>query len=154
MGVPGGGRRGRQPHQFVGQTKPVGQYSLTVWQYWLTIKINGTNLSILWEILSILWEICYLIGIFRNHFSPPPRQKFWKVSPENFFWQLGNNPKKSGKFLSARPIFSFPYAYGIKHPIEFSNPILKPELRFINEIYKSIKFMTSLIVSCLSSVRL
>ena len=29
MGVPGGGgRRGRQPPQFVGQTKPVGQYSL------------------------------------------------------------------------------------------------------------------------------
>ena len=27
--------------------------------------------SILWEILSILWEICYLIGIFRNHTSPP-----------------------------------------------------------------------------------
>ena len=28
MGVPGGGRGRRQPPQFVGQTKPVGQYSL------------------------------------------------------------------------------------------------------------------------------
>jgi hypothetical protein len=72
----------------------------------------GQILSILWEILSILWEICYcLIGIFRNH-SPPGRQQFWKVSPENFFWQRGHNPKKSGKFLSAPLIFSFPYAHG------------------------------------------
>ena len=28
IGVPGGGRSGRQPPQFEGQTKPVGQYSL------------------------------------------------------------------------------------------------------------------------------
>jgi DNA-binding HxlR family transcriptional regulator len=33
-----------------------------------------------------------------------------------------------------------------------SNLILKPE--YFNEIYKSVKFMTSLIVCCLSSVRL
>jgi hypothetical protein len=31
------------PPQFVEQTKPVEQYSLTVGQYWLIIKINGTN---------------------------------------------------------------------------------------------------------------
>jgi hypothetical protein len=51
----------------------------------------GQILSILWEILSILWEICYLIGIFRNHSSPPP--------------------EKVGQ-ISFRPIiFSFPYAH-------------------------------------------
>ena len=64
MGVPGGGG-GSPPPQFVGQTKPVGQYSL----------------------------------------------QFWKVSPENFFWQREHNPKKSGKFLSAPLFFSFPYAH-------------------------------------------
>ena len=31
------------PPQFVGQTKPVGQVRFTVGQYWLIIKINGTN---------------------------------------------------------------------------------------------------------------
>ena len=38
-GVPGGGGGGGwgvSPHQFVGKTKPVGQY-------WLIIKINETN---------------------------------------------------------------------------------------------------------------
>ena len=39
----GGGGGSPPPPQFVGQTKPVGQYSLTVGQYWLIIKINGTN---------------------------------------------------------------------------------------------------------------
>ena len=50
----------------------------------------GRILSILWEILSILWEICYLIGIFRNHSSPPPSTTIlgsspWKVFFENCF---------------------------------------------------------------------
>jgi hypothetical protein len=73
----------------------------------------GHILSILWEILSILWEICYLIGIFCNHSSPPPplSTTIWKVSSENFFWQREHNLKKSGKFLSAPLIFSFPYAH-------------------------------------------
>ena len=56
--------------QFVGQTKPVGNIRFTVGQYWLIIKINGTNSVHFVRILSILWEICYLIGIFRNHSSP------------------------------------------------------------------------------------
>jgi hypothetical protein len=63
----------------------------------------GQILSILWEILSILWEICYLIGIFRNH-CPPVDNNFGKFV-RKFFWQLGHNPKKSGKVgqISFRP---------------------------------------------------
>jgi hypothetical protein len=38
------GRGGRQPPQFVGQTKAVGQYiRFTVGQYLLIIKTTGTN---------------------------------------------------------------------------------------------------------------
>jgi hypothetical protein len=43
MGVPSGGAEGAAAPQFVGQTKPVGQYSLHSRAYWLIIKINGTN---------------------------------------------------------------------------------------------------------------
>ena len=45
MGVPGGGRRGWQPSppQFVGQTEPVGQYSLHSRAILAYYKINGTN---------------------------------------------------------------------------------------------------------------
>ena len=43
MGVPGGGAGGRQPPQFVGQTKPVGQYSLYSRAILAYYKKNGTN---------------------------------------------------------------------------------------------------------------
>jgi hypothetical protein len=44
MDVPGGGAEEAAAPQFFGQTKPVGQYiRFTVGQYWLIIKINGTN---------------------------------------------------------------------------------------------------------------
>jgi hypothetical protein len=72
----------------------------------------GQILSILLEILSILWEICYLIGIFRNHSSTTSSESF----SGNFFLQLGHNPKKLGKFLSAPLIFSFPYAHANRRP--------------------------------------
>ena len=72
-------------------------------------------LSILWEILSNLWEICYLIGIFRNHSSPPPSTTILESFSGKYFL-TGHNPKKSSKFLSAPLIFSFPYAYAIILP--------------------------------------
>ena len=43
MDVPGGGAGGRQPPQFVGQTKPVGQYSLYSRAILAYYKKNGTN---------------------------------------------------------------------------------------------------------------
>jgi hypothetical protein len=80
-----GGGGGSPPPVFWANKASRAIFAATVGQYWLIIKINGTNSVHFWEILSILWEICYLKGIFRNHSSPPPvRQQFWKVSPENF----------------------------------------------------------------------
>jgi hypothetical protein len=43
MGVPGGGGGGGIPLQFVGQKSQSGNTRFTVGQYWLIIKINGTN---------------------------------------------------------------------------------------------------------------
>ena len=46
MGVPGGGRRGRQPPpppSLLGKQSQSGNIRFTVGQYWLIIKINGTN---------------------------------------------------------------------------------------------------------------
>jgi hypothetical protein len=40
MGVRAGGR---QPPQFVGQKSQSGNIRFTLGQYWLIIKINGTN---------------------------------------------------------------------------------------------------------------
>jgi hypothetical protein len=79
--------RGRQPPpRLLGKQSQLGNIRFTVGQYWLIIKIMGQILSILWEILSIFWEICYLIGIFRNHFSPTRvDNNFGKFSPEIFF---------------------------------------------------------------------
>ena len=41
MGVPGGG--GRQPPSLLGKQSQSGNIRFTVRQYWLIIKINGTN---------------------------------------------------------------------------------------------------------------
>jgi hypothetical protein len=66
--------QGGSPPSLLGKQSQSGNIRFTVGQYWLIIKINGTN----WEILSILWEICYLIGIFHNHSSPPVDNNFGK----------------------------------------------------------------------------
>jgi hypothetical protein len=42
MGVPGGGQ---QPSSLLGKQSQQGNIRFTVGQYWLIIKINGTNLS-------------------------------------------------------------------------------------------------------------
>ena len=106
MGVPGGGRRGWQPHppQFVGQTKPVGQYSLHSRAILAYYKNKWDKFcQILWEILSILWEICYLIGIFRNHSSPPPPppvdNNFGKFLRKIFFDNSGTIRKSRVNFF-------------------------------------------------------
>ena len=39
----GGGRRGRQPPSLLGKQSQSGNIRFTVGQYWLIIKINGTN---------------------------------------------------------------------------------------------------------------
>jgi hypothetical protein len=82
----GRGRQPPPPPRLLGKQSQLGNIRFTVGQYWLIIKIMGQILSILWEILSIFWEICYLIGIFRNHFSPTRvDNNFGKFSPEIFF---------------------------------------------------------------------
>ena len=45
MGVPGGGRRGRQPPtpSLLGKQSQSGNIRFTVGQYWLIVKINGIN---------------------------------------------------------------------------------------------------------------
>jgi hypothetical protein len=42
---------------------------------------------------------------------PPVDNNFEKFLRKIFFWQLGHNPKMSGKFLSAPLIFSFRYVH-------------------------------------------
>jgi hypothetical protein len=65
----------------------------------------GQILSLLWEILSILWEICYLIGIFRNHSSPPPvDNNFGKFLLKIFF----DNSGDSGTIRKSRANFFRP----------------------------------------------
>jgi hypothetical protein len=77
----------------------------------------------------------------RLHSSlPPRRQQFWKVSPENFFWQLGHNPKKSGKFLSGPLIFSFPYAHGCRGGLVTSRASVRKIIRAHVQVYKYIVF--------------
>jgi hypothetical protein len=61
----------------------------------------------LWEILSILWEICYLIGIFRNH-STPPSTTILESFSGKFFLTPRAQSEKSGKFSSAPPNFFLP----------------------------------------------
>jgi hypothetical protein len=75
-------------------------------------------LSILWEILSNLWEICYLIGIFRNHSSPPPSTTILESFSGKFFLKTRAQSEKVGQisFRPPPPIFSFPYAYAIILP--------------------------------------
>ena len=111
MGVPGGGAEGAAapPPQFVGQTKPVGQYSLhsrAILAYYKN-KWDNHSLSILWEILSTLWEICYLIGIFRNHSSlpppPPPSTTILESFSEKFLLTTWAQSEKVGQ-ISFRPL--------------------------------------------------
>jgi hypothetical protein len=90
---PGGGLRGRHPPppSLLGKQSQSGNICFTVGQYWLIIKINGTN--------SVITPP-----------SPRRRQQFWKDSPENFFDNAGTI-RKIRAFLSAPLIFSFPYAH-------------------------------------------
>ena len=48
------------------------------------------------------------------------RNKF--VPKKIFLGLVGHNPKKSGKFLSAPLIFSFPYAHGCTYIRDLSHP--------------------------------
>ena len=103
MGVPGGGGR-QPPPRLLGKQSQSGNIRFTVGQYRLIIKINGTNS------VNFVGDSVNFVGNMLPAPPPPRRKPFWKVSPENFFSQLGHNPKKSGKFIFAPLIFSFSYA--------------------------------------------
>ena len=89
MGVPGRGAEGAAaPPSLLGKQSQSGNIRFTVGQYWLIIKINGTN-SVNFVGNSVnLWEICYLIGIFCNHSSPPPPPASFTTILESFSWKF------------------------------------------------------------------
>jgi hypothetical protein len=106
MGVPGwGAGGGRQPPpQFVGQTKTVGQYSLysrAILAYYK--KKMGQILSICGKFRN-MWKMSRMILKWYTD------RKFFDLR-KNFFALVGQNPGKSGKFVSAPLIFSFRYAH-------------------------------------------
>jgi hypothetical protein len=95
---------GKSP-QFVRQTKAVGQYSLH-------------SRAILAYYKNNWYKFSHCLMFRKNIYV---RKKFWTpkmvhcpkffCSTKNFSGVVGQNPKKSGKFLSAPLIFSFPYAH-------------------------------------------
>jgi hypothetical protein len=57
MGEPGGGQ---QPSSLLGKQSQSGNIRFTVGQYWLIIKINGTN-----SVKIILWE-CVIFTLYKQ----------------------------------------------------------------------------------------
>jgi hypothetical protein len=121
---------GRQPPQFVGQTKSVGQYSLNSRAILAYYKKNGTNsVNFVGNFIiseKLVWcfeKFWYVRKIFgplkwytdRNFFGDRGGEVV-KINyvRKNFLALVGQNPKKSGKFVSAPLIFSFRYAHAHK----------------------------------------
>jgi hypothetical protein len=103
MGVPGGGQ---QPPSLLGKQSQSGNIRLTVGQYWLIIKINGTN-----SVKIILWEICYLVGNFRNPPPPPPPPPSTTLLESfsgKFFLTTRAQSEKVGQISFCPPNFSLP----------------------------------------------
>jgi hypothetical protein len=93
----------RKSPQFVGQTKAVGQYLLNSWAilaYCSSGKIFG----------PLKWYTDR--NFFGDGGGGGGRSPKLICSSKIFSGVVGHNPKKSGKFLSAPLIFSFPYAHG------------------------------------------
>jgi hypothetical protein len=70
MGVPGGGAA--TPPSLLGKQSQSGNIRFTVGQYWLIIKLNGTN-SVNFVRNSVNFVGNMLTGNFRNHSSPHRR---------------------------------------------------------------------------------
>ena len=97
----GRGAEGAAALQFVGQTKPVGQYSLHSWAILAYYKNKwdkfcqfcGTNsVNFVGNMLSK--------GIFRNHFFPPPvDNNFGKFLRKIFFDNAGTIRKSRANFF-------------------------------------------------------
>jgi hypothetical protein len=148
MGVPGGGGGAAggaaAPPPFVGQTKPVGQYSLHSRAKLAYYKKNGTNsVNFVGNSVNFVGNMLSIIGIFRNHSSLPPSTTILESFSRKFFWQRGHNPKKSGKFLSAPLIFSFPYAH-----VNYHAPILDIRLVMRMLLIKPQHWIRADVISC------
>ena len=118
MGVPvGGGRQPPLPPSLLGKQSQSGNIHFTVCEYWLIIKINGTN-SVNFVGNSVNFVGNMLIGIFRNHsFSPPPPpvdNNFGKFLRKilTISVNLGTIRKSRANFFPPGPLnFFFPYAH-------------------------------------------
>ena len=106
---------GRQPPQFVGQTKSVGQYSLNSRAILAYYKKNGTN-SVNFVGNFVISEklVCFEKFWYVRKFFGPLK---W-YTDRNFFGDRGGGGEvvkiNYGKFVSAPLIFSFRYAHAHK----------------------------------------
>ena len=111
----------RKSPQFVGQRKAVGQYSLhsrAILAYFGVPKKFGRPKKFFGPLKWYTARNFFGDGGGRGGRSP----KFI-CSKKNFSGVVGHNPKKSGKFLSAPLIFSFPYAHVRHSHVICSRPI-------------------------------
>ena len=116
-------------YRLLGKQSQLGNIRCTVGQYWLIIKKNGTNsvnfvgnFVISGKLVGYFEKFWYVRKIFgplkwytdRNFFGDGGGGE--EVVKINFLRKkilalVGQNPKKSGKFVSALLIFSFRYAH-------------------------------------------
>jgi hypothetical protein len=123
-----GGGGGASPPSLLGKQSQSDNIRSTVGQYWLIIKKNGTNsvnfmgnFVICGKLVWCFEKFWYVRKIFvplkwytdRNFFGDRGGGEIVKINflRKIFLALVGQNPKKSGKFVSAPLIFSFRYAH-------------------------------------------
>ena len=105
MGVPGGGgwgAEGAAAPQFVGQTKPVRQYSLHSWAILAYYKNKWDKFcQFCGKFCQSCWKLCYLIGIFVIT-PPPPSTTILECFSGKFFLTTWAQSEKV-RHISFRP---------------------------------------------------
>jgi hypothetical protein len=132
-GLGGGGGAPAPPPSLLGKQSQSGNIRSTVGQYWLIIKKNGTNsvnfvgnFVISGKLVGCFEKFRKIFGplkwyTYRNFFGDGGGVVKINFLRKNFLALVGQNLKKSGRFVSTPLIFSFRYAhdYTYSHSRQF-----------------------------------